>query len=412
VLYSEKDPERGQSRIVEPDLLQRVAGDFAPSPAAPQVRPPADADFAKLSAAAEQARQAGRLDEAAPLYRQALALRTEWREGWWALGTILYDQDAHAEAARAFDRLVALDASNGTAHLMLALCEYQLDRNASAMEHIQAAKKLGVQKDGGLPNVLAYHEAMLLLRAERYERALDALQPLAAAGMDDENLDLALGMSVLLIRAQDAPAEGSDARRVVIQAGRAERHFLNKAFEAARSAWEALVRDWPAFPNLRYAFGRFLLDAGNLDAGIAEFQAEIANQPDHVRARMLIAAARYRVDSAAAIPFAREAVTLRPRYPFGHYLLGLLYLDVGEIDRAVAELETASRLVPTEPQFHFSLGSAYARAGRAEDAARARAAFSRLRKDDSAPQPDEAGTLRRLDLDEVPGAAPPSRKQP
>ena len=58
-----------------------------------------------------------------------------------------------------------------------------------------------------------YHEGMLLLRAGRYERALETLQPLVSAGVDDENLELALGMGVLLMRPNDAPPEElADAR--------------------------------------------------------------------------------------------------------------------------------------------------------------------------------------------------------
>ena len=39
------------------------------------------------------------------------------------------------------------------------------------------------------------------------------------------------------------------------------------------------------------------------------------------------------VDSRAGIPFAEEAVKLQPKYPFGHYLLELLYFDTGETVR-------------------------------------------------------------------------------
>src|SRR4029453_2096537 len=118
-------------------------------------------------------------------------------------------------------------------HLMLALCEYEVERDASAMEHIQAAKKLGVQKEGELLRVLLYHEGMLLLRAGRYERAIEVLQPLVSAGVDEESLDFSLGLSVLLMRPKDAPPEGSPGREVVLRAGRAERHHLAKEFDAA-----------------------------------------------------------------------------------------------------------------------------------------------------------------------------------
>ena len=58
-----------------------------------QSRPATASDFSTLSTRADAAREAGRLDEAVPLYRKALAVRPTWKEGWWALGTILYDQD-------------------------------------------------------------------------------------------------------------------------------------------------------------------------------------------------------------------------------------------------------------------------------------------------------------------------------
>jgi predicted Zn-dependent protease len=114
---------------------------------------------------------------------------------------------------------------------------------------------------------------------------------------------------------------------------------------------------------------------------------------------MQIAAAYYRVDSPAGIPYAKEVVAMAPGYPFGHYLLGLLYLDTRSIPLAIKELEAAARMVPTEPQFQFSLGSAYARAGRPKDAARARAAFAKL-GGTHPPGSGEGNEPPRLDLDQ------------
>jgi tetratricopeptide (TPR) repeat protein len=380
----------------------------------PQVRSSTASDFPTLSDRAAAARDAGRLGEAAALYRKALELRSDWKEGWWALGTILYDQEQHADAARAFERLVALDSKNGTAHLMLGLCQYQLDRDASAMEHIQAAKTLGVQTDGGLPDVLTYHEGMLFLRAGRYEHALETLRPLARAGVDDQNLDLAFGMGALLMRPKEASLEDAARRRIVLSAGRAERHYQAREFDQARAAYSDLAQQDPTFPNVRYAYGRFLLNTNDLENGVKELLGEVVNSPDHVRARMLIAAARYRVDSAAGIPFALDVVKLQPRYPFGHYLLGLLYFDTGDVAGAIRELEAAAQMVPQEAQFQFALGNAYARAGRKEDAARARAAFLELRKDDAQGAPGP-GEKPRLDLDDAIGfvkADPKGRQRP
>src|SRR5262245_9340951 len=154
-----------------------------------QTRPEATPGFATLSAGADTARDAGRLDEAVTLYRRALAQRPSWQEGWWSLGTILYDGDKYPAAAGAFRRLVSIDPRNGTAHLMLTLCEYELDQNDSALRHIRTATQLGVKKDRQLVRILHYHEGMLLLRKGRYEEAIDALKPLVEDGVESDELD-------------------------------------------------------------------------------------------------------------------------------------------------------------------------------------------------------------------------------
>jgi tetratricopeptide (TPR) repeat protein len=123
-----------------------------------------------------------------------------------------------------------------------------------------------------------------------------------------------------------------------------------------------------------------------------------------------VAATRYRLDSPAGLPFARDVVKLAPDYPFGHYLLGLLYFDTGDLAHAIPELEIAARMLPDEPQFHFALGNAYARAGRAEDAARARAAFTRLNKNNTSDTRGDA--LRPLDLDSTSRPASRSGSRP
>jgi predicted Zn-dependent protease len=111
---------------------------------------------------------------------------------------------------------------------------------------------------------------------------------------------------------------------------------------------------------------------------VQEFEQEIRNNPHHVFARLQIAAARYKVDSAAGLPYAEQAVKLDPRLPLGHYLLGLLLLDTDHYLEAIPELETAQRALPREAKVYLALSTAYARAGRRQEAERARATFIRL----------------------------------
>jgi tetratricopeptide (TPR) repeat protein len=102
--------------------------------------------FARLSQQADQARDAEDLDRAVRLYRQALALQPQWAEGWWSLGTIYYDRNAYTKAVSAFQRLIALNPKNGTAHAMLGLCQFELGQDDLALRNIQAGRRLGIQR--------------------------------------------------------------------------------------------------------------------------------------------------------------------------------------------------------------------------------------------------------------------------
>src|SRR5579872_1332859 len=93
--------------------------------------------FKTLSAQADAARDADRLDDAIVLYKKALALRPSWSEGWWSLGTIQYDRNAYEEATHSFRKLTALAPKNGNAFAMLGLSEFELGKEQTALEHIR-----------------------------------------------------------------------------------------------------------------------------------------------------------------------------------------------------------------------------------------------------------------------------------
>jgi len=80
-------------------------------------------------------------------------------------------------------------------------------------------------------------------------------------------------------------------------------------------------------------------------------------------------------------------VKLDPQLIAGHYVLGLLLLDTDNYLRAIPELEIVQKARPQYAKVYLALGAAYARAGREADAARARAAFQRL-KDNAGKEPE------------------------
>lgn len=366
--------------VVPPLLLIALSLLSSPKLSA-QAGPTPTAGFAALAAKANAARDADHLDEALPLYRKALALRPGWAEGWWSVGTIEYDQNAFAEAARAFQKVTVLAPGNGTAFVMLGLSEFELGRDELSLQHLQKGSDIGLDKDVGLRHAVLYHQGVLLQRQGKFESAQETLEQLCLQGVQNDETAAVLGMTVLRSTAKSPPVQGSADANVVLSLGRAECLAGQKKYDEARPGFEQVVKQNPSYPNIHYAYGLFLLEARDLPSGVEQFKQEIANNPGHVFARLRIASAEYKVDSAAGVPFAEEAVKLDPGVPLGHYLLGLLLLDVDQPKKAIPELEVAEKVFPRDPKIYFALGSAYSRVGRQQDAARARATFEHLSKE-------------------------------
>jgi tetratricopeptide (TPR) repeat protein len=331
-----------------------------------------------LSTQAEEARLSNRTEDAIALYRKALSARPAWAEGWWHLGTLLYDRDAFADAEAAFHKATSLNPKVGTAWVMRGLCEFRLGRHDEALAHIQRGRRLGTSPDPQFRQVMLYHEGVLLLGKSEFERAQETLGVLSADGVEMDDLTIALGQSVLRLRPSDLPEAESVERDLVRRAGRAESLAAQKKFDEALREYERLAADFPRVRNVHYAIGRYFVSTSQPEQAMIAYQREIENSPEHVPARLGIAAILAETDPARALPFAEDAVKLNSQIPLGHYILGTLLLHTDQIDRAIAELETAERSVKDDPGVYYALGRAYARVGRTQDAARVRAVFKRL----------------------------------
>jgi predicted Zn-dependent protease len=296
----------------------------------------------------------------------------------WATAMRLYEQDDYAGAAAAFETVTALRPSEGTAWAMRGLCEYRLGRMDAALAHIRKGRALGLPDDPQLRQVVQYHEGVLLAGAGEFERAQDTLAALAASGVDSEEVTLALGCAVLRVPPADLPGADDAVRRAVVRAGHAERLAARKQLDQARAAYQALAADFPGVRHASYALGRHFVAVREPDKAVEAYAREIEAFPDHVPARLGIAAIKAASDPAGALRLAEQAVALNPRVPLGHFLLGSLLLHTPDTDRAIRELEIAEQSVREDPRLYYALSRAYARAGRRDDAARARATFLRL----------------------------------
>jgi tetratricopeptide (TPR) repeat protein len=384
-------------------LAMQAAKPAPPKPASSRPATPAaparsGAGFDTTAAAAAKAREAGRLDEAATLYRRGLELRPSWLEGRWALATLLYDQDRFAEAAKQFERLVQAAPRDGQALALRGLCRLRLGEREAALEDLMAARALGIQT-AEVRSVATYNAAALLNALGDPDSAFEVLRPFAIEGDDRPPVVELFGL--ITLRMPLLPGEvPEDKRDMVLLAGHGGYHQARvHRDELGRMALEELISRYPGAPNVHYALGMYLL-VDDPDEAIEEFHRELVTSPDHHVAMIQLALAEMRRGRAQeALPFAAKAALLAPNVPAARLVHGRALLDTNRAEEAVRELEAAVKLAPESAKLRFSLARAYTQAGRTEDAARERAEFQKLQK--------SSGNAGRTEIAEDGDPAPP-----
>ena len=156
---------------------------------------------------------------------------------------------------------------------MLGLCLYELNQDHQAADQFSLARKFGIQDAQQMEPVLIYHEAMVALRQGRFETANQTLRLLTRKAVRSEEIELAYGMSVLMMRPRALPPPGTAARAVVQRIGQAEAADSMETHEHARELYARAVAATPAFANIHFAYGRFLLGVQEVGSSRVDLQA-------------------------------------------------------------------------------------------------------------------------------------------
>ncbi|MDP8979174.1 MAG: tetratricopeptide repeat protein [Acidobacteriota bacterium] len=340
--------------------------------------PSQNAAVQKLSQQAAAARDNGRVDDALTLYRRGVALQPAWAEGWWNLGTLQYDRGSFAPAREAFSRLLKLEPAAAPGWALRGLCEFELKQYRPSLDDLQHALRLGLDSTPPLSKVTRYHAALLLTKSAQFQNALQLYSQLAALGAEDRDTILGTGLAGLRLPlfTSELPA---DREEFVYQVGHAiQAGALHREAEA-RKEFEAMLAANPRAPELHNLLGQLLLQS-DPDAALEHWKQELAVSPNHTPAMLQIAYEYLkRGEAAAGLPYARQAVALEPESFVAHNALGRLLVASGDLAGGIPELEKAKQLAPDSPDNRIELASAYAKAGRSQDAARERAEFTRLK---------------------------------
>jgi len=333
--------------------------------------------FDALARKADAARDAGKTNEAVDLYQQALHLKPDWRQGWWALGSILYDANRYREGEEAFLPLARLDPDKSAGWAMAGLCEFEIQHYQDALANLRLADKLGLPPT--LYDVAQYHIVLILIRAGQFDSAIELISRYAARGKDNPKLIEAMGIAALRrpVLPADVPAADRD---LVLALGQAMCDAASNRGKEATAEFDAILAKYPDVPQVHYLDGMVLLQS-DPDKALSAFSEELALSPEHAPSLISIAAEYVkRGDYKAALRYAQKAVASDPSYFATHAMLGKILVE-GDLDpaRGTKELEKAVEMAPGNPQSRLALAAAYAKAGRKDDAAKQRREFLRLR---------------------------------
>ena len=348
----------------------------------PSGNPSAPADkqtFEDLAHRAEAALDS-KPEEAARLYKQALAIHPEWAEGWLYMGGALYQTGRYPEATDALRKGVELAPGVGNGWALLGLSESQLEDVDQALADIRKGEELGMGSNVQFEIAVRARAAQLLIRNSAFDEALGQLQPLTRQPDVPPAAIEAMGLCVLA--SPEEMTELSAQRRPVVDlAGKAAWAFASQHPDAASAAYHQLLQQYPAEPGVHYAYGLYLMES-DLNGAAAEFQSELKNNPKHWPSLLVLASLQIRQGTPEqAVETLRAAMKLvPPQYHWRcHTDLGRAYLDWGKLDQAITELENAERQMPSSPHVHFFLAEAYRQAGRKADADRERGEFEKLK---------------------------------
>jgi tetratricopeptide (TPR) repeat protein len=378
--------------------------------------PPPDkaaVSFDLLAQRARDAQQQNRSGEALDLFRQAVALRPAWDEGWWSIGMITYDRDNFTDCTSAFRRLRSLKPDLAPGWIMSGLCEYGLRQYDAAYRSLLQAELLGFEGSAELARVGRLHLILLLTKNSNFEHALMLCGLLFRSNTAPPETVAAAGLAGLFrpLLPIEVPPED---RPLVQTVGEAFAAAYAKPVPEAIAKFEAALQSYPNVPAIHYRFGAYLLK-NDPARGLAEIRRALEIDPAYVPS--LLALSVESLDSGdyeSAQRYAAKAAQAAPANYAPHLMLGRAFLlesksldlkatagnatpapktapagksvpakspsKPSPLKQALRELELAVKLEPDSQDAHFSLIAAYTMAGRATDAARERTQYERLRK--------------------------------
>jgi tetratricopeptide (TPR) repeat protein len=284
---------------------------------------PADS-FRKHYEAAEAQQRAGNYVAAEAEFTAILA------EAYDRLGGVYSAQGNYKESVTAFEASASYRPDSVEVLVDLGIAYFHTEQYQKAIEPLSHALAID-------PRSAAAHQMLgkTYFMIGEFEKSAHELEIAAKLSPRDYDVAYTLGLAYLKQR-QIAPA---------------------------RQIYGRMIEQLGDRPQLRVLIGRAYRETGFLPEGIEEFKKAIALDPHFPRVHFYLGLTYLLKDGADRLSDAEEEFKIElaehPDEFFANYYLGILSTIGRKWDAAIAFLQKASRIEPTNPDPYFFLGQAY-----------------------------------------------------
>lgn len=288
----------------------------------------------------------GRFEEAIAQYRQALAVRPDLANVRFNLGLAFYKADRISEAASEFEAVLAKEAKNAAATLLLADCRLRMGESQKVVDLLTP-----LEGELGSDRLFSYLLGTALIETDQLGRGQQVIDRLFRSG---ESAEAHVLVGVQYLRQGQANAAVPEIAKAV---------QMN-----------------PALPGVHALYARALRINHDNPGAAVEYRKELERNPNDFESNLWLGLLRTETNQLdEALEYLKRASRMRPRDPAVAYGLGRVHLASERFEDARKALEQLVELSPTYRQGHVLLATVYYRLGLREKGDAQRAIVEKLR---------------------------------
>lgn len=300
-----------------------------------------------------------------------------------ASATTLGQAGLHEDACSFLQRAISLNPNMPEAHFDLGRAYVALDKRSAAIPELYKATELKPD----------FYEAELLLGTLLADdgKGNEAIQYLrAAARLHTDNIRLLLMLSLqyyqnnyfadaidMLNKTISLAPDNPDPRYLLI-----ESYYRNFEYEHALSLAQDTVSRFPDSALAHYHLGAQLNNFGRLAEAKQQLDVALAKDANLLEARVMMGDVLFKMGKLDdSLTYFRQALAIDAGLMDAQAGLGKALIQLKRYPEAAVAMEEATRIDPKPAALHLYLSQAYRALGRADDAQKEAAVFTRLNQE-------------------------------